>query len=110
MKLSEFFQQYWDEQSCKAFFKKKKEEKGISCTRCTSVDLYWIEKENRWRCKQCKYAIGLKHGTVMEHSNLDYRVWLWSLYLISLTKKGFSALERQRLVGHKRYEPIWQAG
>jgi len=27
--------------------------------------------------------------------------------LMSLTKKGFSALEMQRLIGHKRYEPIW---
>jgi hypothetical protein len=26
---------------------------------------------------------------------------------MSLTKKGFSALEMQKLVGHKRYEPIW---
>ena len=26
---------------------------------------------------------------------------------MSLTKKGFSALELQRLLGHKRYEPIW---
>ena len=26
---------------------------------------------------------------------------------VSLTKKGFSAPELQRLVGHKRYEPIW---
>jgi len=43
----------------------------------------------------------------MENSNLSYRVWLWALYLMSLTKKGFSALEMQRLIGHKRYEPIW---
>src|SRR5678810_918257 len=26
---------------------------------------------------------------------------------MSLTKKGFSALEMQRLIGYKRYEPIW---
>lgn len=26
---------------------------------------------------------------------------------MSLTKKGFSALEIQRLIEHKRYEPIW---
>ena len=43
----------------------------------------------------------------MENSNLSYRVWLWALYFMSLTKKGFSALEMQRLVRHKRYEPIW---
>lgn len=43
----------------------------------------------------------------MENSNLGYKIWLWSLFLMSLTKKGFSALEMQRLVAHKRYEPIW---
>src|ERR1039458_8334318 len=51
--------------------------------------------------------LGLKQGTVMENSNLKYRIWLWSLFLMSLTKKGFSAMEMQRLVGHSRYEPIW---
>ncbi len=27
--------------------------------------------------------------------------------LITLLKKNFSALEMQRMLGHKRYEPIW---
>jgi hypothetical protein len=43
----------------------------------------------------------------MENSNLGYKIWLWGFFLMSLTKKGFSALELQRLIGHKRYEPIW---
>jgi hypothetical protein len=43
----------------------------------------------------------------MENYNLSYRVWLWALYLMSLPKKSFSALEMQRVIGHKRYEPIW---
>ncbi len=43
----------------------------------------------------------------MKNSNSEYKVRLWSMYFMSLTKKGFSALEMQRLLGHKRYEPIW---
>ena len=107
MTMVDFFTQYADEQSCRSFFKRKRELGGISCGCCGSLVLHWIEKENRWRCKECKQATGLKHGTVMENSNLGYRQWLWGLYLMSLTKKGFSALEMQRLIGHKRYEPIW---
>ena len=38
----------------------------------------------------------------MENSNLGYKLWLWGLYFMSLTKKGFSALEMQRLLRHKR--------
>ncbi len=43
----------------------------------------------------------------MEHSNLGFRVWLWALYLMSVNKKGSSALEMQRLIGHSRHELIW---
>src|SRR5665647_1852341 len=107
MKIDNFFTNYSDEQSCKLFFKQKREAAGIVCRQCSSLCYYWIEHENRWRCKNCKQPIGLKSGTVMENSNLSYRVWLWALYFMSLTKKGFSALEMQRLVRHKRYEPIW---
>src|ERR1039458_191859 len=107
MNMTEFFTKYGDEQSCKEFFKQKRESGGICCKQCGSINIRWIEKESRWRCFECKDSMGLKQGTVMENSNLGYRVWLWSLYLMSLTKKGFSALEIQRLVGHKRYEPIW---
>lgn len=107
MKLVDFFSKYPDEASCKAFFKQRKEKQGLECGNCSSLSHYWIEKESRWKCKGCGKSMSLKTGTVMEHSNLGYKIWLWGLYLMSLTKKGFSALEMQRLLGHKRYEPVW---
>src|ERR1039457_698704 len=107
MVIDVFFAQYADEKSCKEFFKQKREGRGIWCLECGSTLLKWIEKETRWRCRECNNTLGLKQGTVMENSNLKYRIWLWSLFLMSLTKKGFSAMEMQRLVGHSRYEPIW---
>lgn len=107
MTSAEFFANYPDEESCKAYFKSQRQHEHNECKQCGSLLIYWQAKENRWRCKECRHAMGLKNGTVMENSNLSYKVWLWSLYFVSLTKKGFSALELQRLVGHKRYEPIW---
>jgi len=92
MKIDNFFTNYSDEKSCKLFFKQKGEAAGIECRQCGSLCRYWIEKENRWRYKNCKQPMGLKSGTVTENSNLSYRVWLWALYFMSLIKKGFSAL------------------
>jgi len=43
----------------------------------------------------------------MQNSNLPYKTWLWGIYFSTLTKKGFSALEMQRLLSHSRYESIW---
>jgi hypothetical protein len=107
MNLSAFFTKYSDEDSCKAYFKQQREKEHAFCKKCASADVRWVERESRWRCRSCKHPMGLKHGTVMENSNLGYKVWLWALYLMALTKKGFSALEMQRLLGHGRYEPIW---
>lgn len=107
MTLVDFFTKYPDEASCKAFFKAQRSSEHLNCKQCASPIIYWQEKESRWRCKECKHAMGLKKGTVMENSNLGYRIWLWGIFLMSLTKKGFSALELQRLIKHKRYEPIW---
>lgn len=107
MTIVEFFTRYGTEDNCKSFFKQRKEQAGIECNDCGSLVHYWIEKESRWKCQGCCKSMSLKTGTVMEHSNLGYKVWLWGLYFMSLTKKGFSALEMQRLVGHNRYEPIW---
>jgi ribosomal protein L37AE/L43A len=107
MQLDKFFNLYAEEEKCKQFFKEQRQSQGIKCKKCDSSSHFWIESQSKWQCKKCKYRTGLKCGTVMENSNLGYRVWLWALYLMSATKKGFSALEMQRLIGHSRYEPIW---
>ena len=107
MDISDFFNLYPDEANCREFFKQKRAKEHSCCKRCGSLQLRWEEKASRWRCKECKQTMSLKQGTVMEHSNLGFKIWLWGLYFMSLTKKGFSALEMQRLLGHKRYEPIW---
>jgi len=43
----------------------------------------------------------------MENSKLPFKYWLTAMAYLSNTKKSISALELQRQLGHKRYEPIW---
>ena len=43
----------------------------------------------------------------MQDSNLPFLMWFIVIHLMTSTKKGFSAKEIQRQLGHKRYEPIW---
>ena len=107
MNIEEFSIAFATEEKCRLYFKTLREAKGITCKKCNSKDHYWMETLRRWECKKCKKSIGLKYGTVMQNSNLSYKTWLWAIYLMTLTKKGFSALEMQRLLGHNRYEPIW---
>jgi transposase-like protein len=43
----------------------------------------------------------------MQASKLSFRYWFIAMHLLTGTKKTFSALELQRQIGHKFYEPIW---
>jgi len=43
----------------------------------------------------------------MESSKLPFLVWYRTMFLVNATKKGLSAKEIQRLLGLKRYEPVW---
>lgn len=107
MKIDTFFSEYATESACRLYFKSQRESKGIVCRKCGSICHYWIDSLSRWQCKGCRKSVGLKYGTIMENSNLPYKSWLWGIYFCTLTKKGFSALEMQRLLGHSRYESIW---
>ena len=43
----------------------------------------------------------------MHGSQLPFRYWFISMHLLTSTKKSFSALELQRQLGYKYYDPIW---
>ena len=107
MRLLEFTIKYGDEASCKALFKEYRERQGLTCRKCGGNDHSWLPTVDRWQCRQCQSQIGLRSGTLLEASKLPYHYWIYAIYLMTSTKKGISALEMQRQLGHKRYEPIW---
>lgn len=108
MLLKDFVNHYPTEESCRLDWKSKREKAGIACRKCKNVHHYWCKSIEKWQCKQCGYQTSLKSGTVMEHSNLPIGKWYLCIHLMSATKKGFSALEMQRQLGHPSYQPVWE--
>ena len=107
MNLRKFFEKYPDESSCIESFKSKRLEIGVVCKKCQHTEHYFRKIDLKFQCKKCGSRISLRSGTVMENSNLPFHYWMLCMELMTMTKKSFSALEMQRLLGHKRYEPIW---
>ena len=107
MNLREFFQKYPDETSCIEGFKAIRLEQGVVCKKCQHTAHYFRKTDLKFQCKKCGSRISLRSGTVMENSNLPFQYWMLCIELMTLSKKSFSALEMQRMLGHKRYEPIW---
>ena len=107
MNLLNFISHYPDEASCKSQWKSIRDREGVVCSRCGGKSHYWKQDKESYECKRCGYRQGLKANTVMHGSNLPFRYWFIAMHLLSSTKKSFSALELQRQLGHKRYEPVW---
>jgi transposase-like protein len=107
MTLKDFIANFTTEDQCRTYWKVLKESNGVSCQKCGSTILVWRAKRWEWHCRQCKSTTTLRTGTIMEHSNLPFQKWFLAMYLMTSTKKGISALEMQRQLGMKRYEPVW---
>jgi hypothetical protein len=107
MELVRFITEYSDEEKCKRLFKSYRDKVGVVCKKCGSREHYWQQSIGQYECKHCKFRTTLRSGTILEASKLPYRYWIMTMFLMSISKKGFSALEMQHMLGHKRYEPIW---
>lgn len=107
MNLINFIERFPDEDSCKRVFKEFRDKQGVVCHNCGHTEHYWLQNKMQYECKACKSRQSLKSGTVMHKSQLPFKYWFIAIHLLTSTKKSFSALELQRQLGHKYYEPIW---
>lgn len=107
MNIIKFIENFPDETACVMKFKEMREQEGVTCRKCGSQDHYWQKSILQFQCKRCGTRTTLRSGTILQASKLPYRYWFIAIHLMTSTKKGFSALELQRQIGHKYYEPIW---
>jgi len=107
MKFQEFMMHYDSESACKEAFLANRFQAGVVCKKCGCEEYYWLSTVEQFKCKSCGFRTTLRSGTALEASKLPYRYWLTAMFLMTMTKKSISACDMQRILGHKRYEPIW---
>ncbi len=108
MNIIKFISDYPDERSCKLHFKVIREEQGIKCKKCGCTKHYWLQDKWQWQCSECRFRTTLRSGTMMENAKLPFRKWYLAMAFMSFSKKGISATELQRQLGHNRYESVWK--
>lgn len=106
MNLFSFSAHFGTEDDCREHFKLERDKIELTC-KCGSTEHFWIKSRLSYECKKCRSRTSLKSGTIMENSNLSFLIWYKTMFLMSVTKKGFSAKEIQKQLGLKRYEPVW---
>lgn len=108
MTIYEFNERFPDEHSCCIDMKERREKEGLTCKKCGSSSLHFLESRYVWHCNNCKHRTTIKSGTVMHDSKLPVRVWYQCMMLMMMTKKAISAHEMRRQLGMKNYRPVWQ--
>lgn len=109
MNIFEFTGKFPTEESCREHLRLQREKKGVSCRSCGEEKNYWVKSMGYWKCSnpECKSTTNLRQGTIMEKSHVPVLKWYMCIHLMTTAKKPFSALEMQRQLGLKRYEPVW---
>lgn len=97
-----------DENACVSYLKEQRLLKGVVCNQCGYTEHRWDAKKKVFECKKCHSRQSLRSGTVMQYSKLPLLYWFTTICLLTSTKKSFSAIEIQRKLKHKRYQPIWE--
>ena len=107
MTILEYTSHFSNEQSCKDYFCQVRLREGVSCKKCKGEKQCWLANKEQFQCVNCNFRTILKSGTIMENSRLSFQTWFLIFFLMTNTKKGISASELRKQLGHKRFATIW---
>lgn len=74
---------------------------GVECPKCGSDNIQErpTRKPQRFRCRSCRKDFSVKTNSLMQGSNLGYRVWVLAIYLLTMNLKGVSSMKLHRDLG-----------
>lgn len=74
------------------WFIKNRWDDCVNCPVCGSLDVnIRTTVKKSWRCKDCRKDFSTKTNTLMQGSNLGFRVWAIAIYLLTTSLKGISS-------------------
>jgi transposase-like protein len=90
-----------DPVNCREYLVARRWPKGVTCPRCASNNVLFLEKYNRWHCREKHQSpqFTLKTGTVMEDSPIGLDKWLMALWMVVNCKNGVSSYEIAKATG-----------
>jgi transposase-like protein len=87
-----------DPKNCREYLVARRWPDGVICPRCGSKNVLFLEKYNRWHCREKHPApqFTLKTGTIFEDSPLGLDKWLTAMWMVVNCKNGISSWEISR--------------
>src|ERR1700683_946475 len=87
-------------ENCREYLVARRWPDGVICPRCQSKNVLFLEKYNRWHCREKHHApqFTLKTGTIFEDSPISLDKWLMAMWMIVNDKNGVSSWEIHRAI------------
>ncbi len=98
--LQEAILYFADPANCREYLVARRWPDGVVCPRCQSKNVLFLEKYNRWHCREKHDApqFTLKTGTIFEESPIPLAKWLTAMWQIVNCKNGVSSYEIAKAV------------
>src|ERR1700733_2511915 len=87
-------------ENCRKYLAARRWPDGVICPRCGCKNVLFLEKYNRWHCREKHKApqFTLKTGTIFEDSPLGLDKWLTAMWMVVNCKNGISSYEVHRAI------------
>src|SRR5437899_2312584 len=95
------------EEDCLKYIIEMRWPESFVCPRCGSRRSHRLSTRRVIQCAQCRTQVSLTVGTTMDHTHISLRKWFLAAFMMTKREAGMSALELQRQLRLKRYEPAF---
>ena len=99
--LQEAILYFSDADNCREYLLVRRWADGVTCPRCSSKNVKYQVKHNRWQCAghHERRQFTLKTGTIFEDSPVGLDKWLAAMWQVVNCKNGISSYEVHRSIG-----------
>ncbi len=97
------------DRGARAYVEELRWPEGVSCVRCSSARIGWLESREKYYCRECHYQFRVTAGTVLHDSHLSLSQWLYAVELILASGRGFPANQLRWVLGTS-YKSAWFIG
>lgn len=96
----EFNKKFPSPDSAREYMEMKRWDGKPSCPLCPSkTAVYKLGAVGYYRCSICKGSFTVRTGTIMERSHIPLDKWVYTMYLLTTSRKGISSLQLAKEIG-----------
>jgi transposase len=106
--LQDLQQRFPDDDTCLEWLRNKLYPAKIYCLNCRKPTKHHrIASRKVYSCDYCGHQISPTAGTIFHKSPTPLRFWFYAIFLMSQSRKGFSAKQLERELG-VTYKTAWR--